>query len=1058
MQRRLLYSLFTVQCLALLWIMLLNSDTFINYRFNSAVESAVESAKQPIALEFVNDSLTKWNSNKPLLNLKELGSEKEFVLTDNGLAYILSKTQNGDKLNVKYLSLAAFFNIKNDFLNNADCLENFHLSLNKTNRNDLEITIGEKVLYAQYDGQLPYWIYLLSLNILVLLLFANWSKKIGLYLHVGVAILCMASFLIPVNGFILGSSSIYAQSEFIPNLYQLILQLNIYFLLLAGIKKLKLTGISLALLLSLHGLVMSLFLKSIIHNSKITLDLFNQSTNLLLTACLLGIIGSFVLTFLIFIRRLNTSEKLSIAQLITLILAVQAVGYFLNFHDILVVGWGSLFFVILALLNKLKIRYKQRQLGLFIWLLFSICFVYLHYDLKRSANNETYLAQQIAEETDPFLSFNVARLEKNQHSFAIEIPNTDTLTFIENELFGNQYSEYIIKSKRDGLNPLYTLTFLGKTYYIYPKTYNYFKGFPQLLQNDKWYNHVSGRIYFARYYQNSLLQTNSPDFFPISLTHNHFIQQKTRTIRKVQNQEKTYTALVYVKHSPLEYSISIIVLIACFLCVLFITWQYDILQHNLNLKQKIQLSIFGIAILTLSLCSGIAFYQLKKANNASNLSALKEKAQSVQIELEHKFSRDSGKNLLQNKELLNDMLLKFSDVFFTDITLYNGKGNLLATSQKELYNNTLLGPQINQAYLKDELHIGEVKIISESIGKLSYSSAYIPLEFYGENYVVNLPFFARESVFNQQLQEFILQIINALILAALISIILAALLSRQIINPLSKLESLLEKIELNADLQKIQYTKNDEIGALVKAYNNKVDELKQMVAELATAERQMAWKQMAKQVAHEIKNPLTPMKLNAQMLMRLQEKTGEVSQEKIQTFAHSVVEQIDILTRIANDFSRFAEIPKMQIAPYNAIALLKPIEELYQHDETISFNINQTCDTDVLIDKDHVQRAITNLIKNAQEAVWETNKPKITLTAFLKNNTTLRIEVLDNGTGIDDALAEKIFEPNFTTKNSGMGLGLSMVKTSIEQMNGSIFFEENKAERGACFVLELPHV
>ena len=402
------------------------------------------------------------------------------------------------------------------------------------------------------------------------------------------------------------------------------------------------------------------------------------------------------------------------------------------------------------------------------------------------------------------------------------------------------------------------------------------------------------------------------------------------------------------------------------------------------------------------------------------------------------------------------MLAKFSDVFFTDISLYSGDGQLLATSQKDLYNNTILGPQVNQEYLRDSTYQGEIKIISERIGKLSYSSAYLPLHFYGKNYLVNLPFFARESVFNQQLQEFILQIINALVLAALISIILAALLSRQIINPLSKLEFLLEKIELNTELQKIQYNKKDEIGALVNAYNNKVDELKLMVAELATAERQMAWKKMAKQVAHEIKNPLTPMKLNAQMLMRLQEKTGAVSQEKIQNFAHSVVEQINILTRIANDFSRFAEIPKLQIEPYNALSLLKPLEELYQHDEAISFNIDESCNTDILVDKDHVQRAITNLIKNAQEAVWETDKPKITLRALLKNKSTLRIEVLDNGIGIDASVAEKIFEPNFTTKNSGMGLGLSMVKTSIEQMNGRIFFEENKVETGTCFVLELP--
>ena len=647
MQKRILYSVFTVHLLALIWVLLLNSPNYVQYLFNSAIEGIKTLDKSGIELIFEGDSLTKWNSNKPLLSLKEVTTNKGLVLTTNSLAYIHSKEIDGAKTTIKYSVVAQFYPIENQFLDDADLLDNFHLSVKTFSKESPQININGKQLYIQYNGQLPYWIYLITLLSLGLLLFLKIKKRTFYIFVVVTLVLTIGAYFTPLNGFVLGKASIYAQSAIIPNLFRLIISLNIYFTILALISRQHLKNIYGWIIVGSHGFILSIVLKSIINNSKITLDLFNHSTTILLSVCLLGIIGAFTLILFNILKGLLEQKALRFYPLLIILIGIQALGYALNFYDVLVVGWSTILGILYFLLKCFKLSNKAIQLSVFIWVLFSVCFVYLHYDLKRNSNNESYLAQQIAEETDPFLGFNVERIEKNQNGIARTILTRDTLAFLENKLFGKRYSEYLISTDKEGLKPLYTLNFKGTTYYIYPKTYNYFKGFPQLLQNDKWYNHMSGRIYFARYYQNSLLQTNSPDFFPINLAQNHLDQKKSAAIKSVQNQEKTYTALVYVKHSPLEYSLAIIILIAAFLFVLFIFWHFDILKLNLNLKQKIQLSIFGIAILTLTLCSSIAFYQLKKANTASNLSALKEKAQSVQIELEHKLSKESGKSLLE---------------------------------------------------------------------------------------------------------------------------------------------------------------------------------------------------------------------------------------------------------------------------------------------------------------------------------------------------------------------------------------------------------------------------
>jgi nitrogen fixation/metabolism regulation signal transduction histidine kinase len=253
----------------------------------------------------------------------------------------------------------------------------------------------------------------------------------------------------------------------------------------------------------------------------------------------------------------------------------------------------------------------------------------------------------------------------------------------------------------------------------------------------------------------------------------------------------------------------------------------------------------------------------------------------------------------------------------------------------------------------------------------------------------------------------------------------------------------------------IYYRRNDEIGSLVKEYNKKVDELAISADLLARSERESAWREMAKQIAHEIKNPLTPMKLNIQHLQRARGR-GKEYNEYIERVTATLIEQIDNLSNIATEFSNFAQIPNARNQVFELAGQMRRVIGLFETDDRaiIKFNYYGFGNINVNADREQLSRAIINLIKNAIQAIPEGLKGKIDI-SLSRREQMIVISVSDNGTGIPVELRDKLFSPSFTTKTSGMGLGLAIVKNIVENFSGRIWFE-TELEKGTTFYIEIP--
>ena len=231
-----------------------------------------------------------------------------------------------------------------------------------------------------------------------------------------------------------------------------------------------------------------------------------------------------------------------------------------------------------------------------------------------------------------------------------------------------------------------------------------------------------------------------------------------------------------------------------------------------------------------------------------------------------------------------------------------------------------------------------------------------------------------------------------------------------------------------------------------------IEQLEETAVKLAASEREQAWREMAKQVAHEIKNPLTPMRLTVQSFERRFNPEDPKIIEKLKEYSDSLIQQIDIMSSIATAFSDFAQMPSQQKELIDAVAVVKKALDIFE-DRNIIFEAN-TERAEVLVDKSQLVRVVTNVIKNAIHAVEDVKKPKIKV-ALNDGEQSFEIKVQDNGKGIEEALKELIFEPKFTTKTSGMGLGLAMSKKIIETYNGSITFVSEEG-KGAEFTITIP--
>lgn len=402
-------------------------------------------------------------------------------------------------------------------------------------------------------------------------------------------------------------------------------------------------------------------------------------------------------------------------------------------------------------------------------------------------------------------------------------------------------------------------------------------------------------------------------------------------------------------------------------------------------------------------------------------------------------------------------VLRIAEQQNIDINLFDTAGNVIATTQPYIFNKHLVDEQMHPvAFNKIFSAKATLYKQEEQIGKLSYIGLYKPVINEEGRFIacINIPYLNAEAELNQEISGFIATLINLNAFIFLIAGVIAFFITNRITSSLSLIKDKMRAINWQERTEEIVWNKEDEIGALVNEYNAMVRKLDETAKAFAQSQKEQAWREMAKQVAHEIKNPLTPMKLSIQYLQNSIDNNAPNVKGLSKKVAATLIEQIDQLSNIANSFSQFANIGNNNAERLDINEVLKSIAALYTTSQNIEIEQNITTNPNyVQADKQQMMRLFTNLIKNAVEASSNDHAVKIIIEQEVKEASVV-IKVIDYGSGIPSEMQPKIFSVNFTTKSSGTGLGLAICKGIVENANGSIEFATSS--QGTTFFVELP--
>lgn len=393
----------------------------------------------------------------------------------------------------------------------------------------------------------------------------------------------------------------------------------------------------------------------------------------------------------------------------------------------------------------------------------------------------------------------------------------------------------------------------------------------------------------------------------------------------------------------------------------------------------------------------------------------------------------------------------------TDINFYTRSGILLVSSQPYIYTKQVVSNRMDPTAF-NELHYNQSTryVHEETIGNYQFESIYTPVKDERDETIayLNIPSLSARDELEEEISDFLVTLIILNALSFIFSGAIAVALTGRITSSLELIGNKMKEVKIGSTNEVITWQRDDEVGLLVDEYNKMVKQLGRSAEALAKSEREGAWREMAKQVAHEIKNPLTPMKLSIQYLQRAMQENSPHAVELSKKLASTLIEQIDQLSKIASDFSQFANIENIKPEHFNMHTVIQNLVHLYKADTGI--NINYTAETneaEVYCDKTQINRLFTNLIKNAIEAYDETTVPDIDIRLF-NHRRDVVIAIKDSGSGISEELRSKIFNPNFTTKSSGTGLGLAICKAIVEKAGGKIWF--TTSAEGTSFYVKLP--
>lgn len=480
---------------------------------------------------------------------------------------------------------------------------------------------------------------------------------------------------------------------------------------------------------------------------------------------------------------------------------------------------------------------------------------------------------------------------------------------------------------------------------------------------------------------------------------------------------------------------------------------------NISLRVRIFIGMVTLVLLASVLIALVTIYQYNEEAQDYHRERLERKEQAIKEHIDFVL-RDRQTTYEITTEniprIFKEKIFEIAEIHGMQINLYDMEGDLLISSRGAFAMDSIvrcLDAEVLNLLTNSPNHRYVNKNVANRVAYQS-SHSYITDNRFKPIAILNLPYLENDDFLKRELNEFLLRLGYAYTFMIFGAVFIAFLISRYITQSLKTVSEKIAKTRLEHRNEKIEVKHTSkEIELLINSYNSMIDELEESAVKLATSEREQAWREMAKQVAHEIKNPLTPMRLSIQSFQqKFNPKDPEID-KKVNEFSNTLIQQIDTMSSIASAFSTFAKMPAQQNETLNVVAITKLALDIFNEDY-ITF-ISHEEKIVAKFDRTQLIRVVTNLVKNSIQAIPDHQEHKRIVVDVSKDENYAIISVSDNGIGISEDNKEKIFEPKFTTKTSGMGLGLAMVKSIIENYKGSISFTSVPGS-GTHFKVKIP--
>lgn len=885
---------------------------------------------------------------------------------------------------------------------------------------------------------------------------------------------------------ILTTIAIYISSSILKNTYNKLTQILVYFIQLAIITV----------------LIYYLFLgiKAIIDSGSFSLSLQKWEDINIMSYLIFLWIFSIIYTIINCLKQ-NTSitlHQLNIKIIFSLILITSTISIYLLVHSLLIYSTilSLIIFFYAVISSKIKTStINQPFFYLLLVITTSIISVYINTETEVKLNNrQKRYADILSTEEDAktekeiqdieskiFEIINNSNIENKQeaiynlynnkfkHSYYVNCTSCSKRDIIYNqrenietncyEYFSYYINNYCKKIKNtnfavdtiiDGnIHYIGEYTHQENSIYIelFSKPMDEGLGYPELISNKEKNKDYIGYSY-AKFKNNSIIYSSGRYNFVnnaliyklgFNTTNNSQIYSKdyaNSRIVVVREKDSTFTKLILIPYLVIIFSI-----IHLSISTLSLRRRHPFVPFSSRIKKWyiiMLLAFFFITGISYTYFNNIKYENRVKTRLSGLLNTLTRK-------LEGHYIEDYS---------TTETLISLSDILETDINIYNTNGILVNSSRLEIFDNNICSNLIEPNALNLLKSKSNPYIINnETVHSIPYLSAYIPLLDNNNTTIgyINIPYFKENIYKNEDLLNMVVFGANIFILISMLAIFMSVILADKITKPINLIYSRLKSNNLR---EKIYYKGNDEISRLVDEYNKLLYNLELSAKELAKTEREGAWRNMAKQIAHEIKNPLTPMKLNIQHLERTMDRDSGKWTNQFHKTCSILLDEIDNLSKIASSFSDFANISNKDFKKIELIGIIRNTIELFSNSTT---NIKFTTNFDKIFtfaSEKQMKSVVVNIINNAIYAIKDVSDGEINV-FISKDSYFTTIQIVDNGEGVSNEIKGKLFEPQFTTKTSGMGLGLAICKEIIGNANGEIWFKSEE-KKGTSFYIKLP--